>query len=118
MAIQGISFLVRMFHEIIFHPLIFSVLCVTLYCVTISWLHKLCYNAVIFAVMYHPMTIIVNSKCLFLVGYNRVVMNCVRFKCLWRKFVELRGQYELCTWNFKRNWQHTSEGLRVHSIDC
>ena len=42
MAIQGMSFLVRMFHEIILHPHIYFVLSVTLYCVIISLLHNCC----------------------------------------------------------------------------
>ena len=42
MAIQGMLFLVRMFHQIILHPHIYSVLNVTLYCVTISLLYNCC----------------------------------------------------------------------------
>ena len=41
MAMQGMLFLLWMFHEIILHPHTYFILSVTLYCMVISLLHKL-----------------------------------------------------------------------------
>ena len=78
---------------------------------------EICYGAVILNGVTHPVimccqaTVIVNSTCIFLGGYDIVVMKCV--KVIWcvvkferrllRKFMELKGQYDSCFFNLRVN---------------